>query len=239
MKGIIGILIVILVLLVLIAIFILFIKTSLSRFLREYFGTSSLKEAIEKSEIESQETPKSVASMESVSLASIRKDFPDLNINEIKTMAENSILDYFKAIQKKDLKVVENYNNTIKSMVEVVINNMKDKEAVYSNIKFHKTVINRYEKSDDIATIRLESSLEYYYKENNKINKKVQDRFKVEMIYVIDASKVDKDKKLLGLNCPNCGAPITSLGIKKCKYCDTVIKDIINRTWVVNNIKSF
>ncbi len=239
MKGITVFLIVIVILLLIITVFILFIRNSLRRFLQEFFGTSNLKEAIEKSEIESQETPKSVASMESVLLSSIRKDFPDLNTNELKSMTENGILDYFKAIEEKDLEIVSNYNDTIKNLVSVVINDNKDKEISYSSINFHKIVVNRYEKSDSIATIVMESSLEYYYKEDNKINKKVQDRFKVEIVYVIDASKVDKEKKLLGLNCPNCGAPITSLGIKKCKYCDTGISDIIKRTWVINNMKSF
>ena len=193
-------LVIILILLLGIIILFIIIKSIVSNFLETYFGTRNLKEAIEKSEIEDQNTPKSLASMESLLKPSILKDFPDLNINELKSMGENGILDYFKAINEKDIEVVNNYNDTIKSFVEAKINDIKDKTVTYSNI---------------------------------------QDRFKIEIIYVIDASKVDKDKKLLGLNCPNCGAPITSLGSKKCKYCDTGIKDIIRRTWVINSIKSF
>lgn len=55
------------------------------------------------------------------------------------------------------------------------------------------------------------------------------------MIYVYDVSKSNSlTIKALGLNCPNCGAPVTSLGDKKCEYCGTGIKDIVKKNWVIN-----
>lgn len=239
MKGILVLLIILLVLFLVVALLVFILANKFGNFLYQFFGTKDIKEAIEKSEIENENTPKSLASMESTYLRSIKEDFPDLNTNEIKSMAENGILDYFNAIENKDLEIVKNYNETIKNLIQVKINDINKKNIKYSNIKFHKTVINRYEKSDSIATLITESSLEYYYKENDKINKKTQDRFRVELIYVIDATKLDKEQKLLGLNCPNCGAPITTLKEKKCKYCDALVKDIVKRSWVINNIKSF
>ena len=73
---------------------------------------------------------------------------------------------------------------------------------------------------------------------NNNIGKKVQDRFKLEFIYIIDESKVEESKRVLGLNCPNCGAPIISLGEKVCNYCGTGIKDLVKKTWNLNNINN-
>ena len=232
-------LVIILILLLGIVILFLIIKSVVSNFLETYFGTRSLKEAIEKSEIESENTPKSLASMENLLKPTILKDFPDLNINELKSMTQNAILDYYNAIENKDIDILKNYNDTIKNLAISKIDDYKDKTISYEDIKFHKTVLNRYEKNKSIATITTETGLEYYYKEDNKIKKKIQNRYKVELIYVIDANLVPKDKKLLGLNCPNCGAPITTLGEKKCTYCNTGIKDIIKRTWVINNIKEF
>ena len=239
MKAFIIPLIIILFLLLLIIIIFLIIKHNISNFLETYFGTRNLKEAIENSEIESENTPKSLSSMESLAIPSIKKDFPDLNINEIKSMAQNTILDYYNAIENDDIEIVKNYNDTIKNLVINKINDIKDKNAKYENIKFHKTVISKYENNNSIATINTGTSLEYYYKDNKNIRKKIQSRFKVELIYIIDASNVPKDKKLLGLNCPNCGAPITTLGEKKCTYCNTGIKDLIKRSWTVNNIDEY
>ena len=239
MKGITIILVIILVLLLLIMLSILIIKHSIGNFLENIFGTRSLKEAIDISELDEENTPKSIASMESLVLPSIKKDFPELNVKEIKSMADNTILDYLKAIEKKDIKIMDKYIDTIKSIVSSKIDDYEDEHIKYDNINIHKTVINRYEKNNSVASITTESSLEYYLT-NKKLNrKKIQTRFKIEIIYIIDASLVPKEQKLLGLNCPNCGAPISTLGDKTCKYCNTNVKDITKRTWVINSIKEY
>jgi hypothetical protein len=238
MKGFLVTLILIAIFLAIIVLLIIYIKSVVGGFLEKYFGTRDLKEAIEKSEIESENTPKSLSSMETLSLSSLRKDFPELNINEIKSMAENAITNYLRAIEKKKIEDLNSYNDNIKNMVLSKIEDLGDNKVSYEDIKYHKTVINRYEKSKSIATLYMASALEYYRKDD-KIRKKIQDRFLVEIIYIIDPTEVDEDKKLLGLNCPNCGAPITTLGEKYCRYCDTGIKDLVKRTWVVNNIKEY
>lgn len=68
--------------------------------LEKYFG-SSLKEIIYKARLEDEELPKSLSSMDSIYLELLKKDFPNLNINEIKRLAETEILNIFKAIEKK------------------------------------------------------------------------------------------------------------------------------------------
>lgn len=239
MKGFLITLVLIAIFLLIIIFLILYLKGMLSAFLEKYFGTRDLKEAIEKSEIESENTPKSLASMESLALESIKRDFPDLNVNELKSMAENTIINYLRCINKKDITDIKNYSDNIKNMVLAKIEDLNDKKVKYDDIKIHKTVINKYEKNKGIASLFFASALEYYYENGNSIRKKVQDRFLVEILYVIDPTSVELDKKLLGLNCPNCGAPITTLGEKYCKYCNTGIKDLVKRSWVVNNIKNY
>ena len=142
----------------------------------------------------------------------------------------------FRRLSIIDLK---NYNESIKNMALAEIEDLGDKKVSHEDVRFHKTVINKYEKSKSIASLYMASAVEYYRKENDGIRKKVQDRFLVEIIYVIDPTEVGEDEKLLGLNCPNCGAPITTLGEKFCKYCNTGIKDLVKRSWVVNNIKEY
>lgn len=216
----------------------LYIKKKVSDFTLKYFGTSNLKDAVEKSELLASETPKSLSSMESISLNQIKKDFPDLNINELKGMVEKSILECLDAIESKDSKNINIKSDKVISWINSRIKDLRNKEIKYDKIRFHRTVINKYENENGIATIYFQSAVEYFYKENNNIGKKVQDRFKLEFIYIIDESKVEESKRVLGLNCPNCGAPITSLGEKVCKYCDTGIKELFKKTWTLNNINN-
>ena len=74
---------------------------------------------------------------------------------------------------------------------------------------------------------------------NKKRCKKVQDRYKVDFVYIVDSNQVSDNEKALGLNCPNCGAPISDVGVKTCKYCGSGALEIVNRVWTFNNIENY
>lgn len=215
-------------------------KNTAKRFGQKYFGTSDIEEVVRISEEEYQQTPKSLSNMEPVILNRLKHDFPSLNVNELKSIAETNIINSLNAIEQKDVSVLTNKNERVTTWVKSKIADLKKGESVhFDSIKIHKTVINKYEKDDKCATIYLQTSLEYLFKKNEGIYKKIQTRFKTEFIYIIDASKLKDHEKALGLNCPNCGAPIIKLGNKKCVYCDTHVEDIVNKTWNINNIEEY
>ena len=54
--------------------------------------------------------------------------------------------------------------------------------------------------------------------------------------HIYDEKKLSKDIKAIGLHCPNCGSPITSLGEKSCSYCGTAVKELIKKIFVCNDI---
>lgn len=214
----------------------LYLKIKMKKIMN-YFGISSIKELIEKSELENEELPKSLSSMDSVYLERIKEDFKGLNINELKRMSEKVILDCLEAIENKDSSKIK--NEKVKAYVESKINDLKEESITYDAIKFHKTVISKYENNKGVATIYLSSSLEYFCQKGNKPKKKVQDRYRVEMIYIIDIDQVPASQKSLGLNCPNCNSPIKSLKTKKCPYCGTITLEIVKRIWTCNDIVNY
>lgn len=227
----------VLILFILIIYFIL--KNKLRVFLKQYFDSSTLKEAIEKSELESVETPKSISSMEPVYSKYIKEDFPDININEIKSMTEECILNILNSLESLDVEPLKKYSGKIISYREKMFEDTKGEKVSFDNIKIHRTAISNYKHDKVTANITLITTIEYLYKIGNKPAKKIQDRFKTELIYVIDALKYGKEKKSIGINCPNCGAPITNLGEKSCVYCGTKLRLITKNTWIVNNIKQY
>lgn len=227
-------LIIVLILLISIILAGFYIKAKLQQFTLKYFGTKDLKEAIKKSEIEYSLEKKSLSSMEPMYKTYLEKDFPGININELKSLVEESLTYYFTAINKKDANSFKMDCDTVKSKIINIVEN--DKKTMFNDLKIHRTVINKYEKKNGVATIIFQSSLEYYKTDKEVTNQKIQARYNTEFIYVIDASKVSENQKSLGLNCPNCGASIKSIGEKYCDYCGTGIKEIIKRSWVVNNI---
>lgn len=236
-------LVIILVLLIFIIGLSLFIHTKLKKFLKEYFNTTSLKDAIEESKIRDSETRKTVYSNESIYLDRIKKDFPDLNLNELKSSAESNIRNILHAIETKDKSELKNKNDRIYAYAENKIEDLKKDTVRIDNIKFHKTVLNRYSKNKNVATMNFQTSMEYFYKKNSEMGRKIQVRFDTEFIHIIDTSVYGPKIRTLGINCPNCGAPVKDIDNPHCEYCNGGIivpssgVELVKRVWFLDNIK--
>lgn len=203
--------------------------------LKQCFGTTNIKEIIEVTEFEHENTPKSVSSLESVYLNDITSDFPELNINELKRIAEKYITYYLTASNLEDDNILLS-----DKMKKIIKNKIKsEKNIKYTDINFHKTVIKKYENKDGIYTISFNTSLEYMLDKGKKSSKKVQDRYSTELIYIIDYEKYHDNTESLGLNCPNCGAPVKTLKHKTCEYCGSGVVDLVKKNWILNNIVKY
>lgn len=214
----------------------IFLKYKIKNFFRKYFGTTDIKDVINEAKLEDQELPKSLSSMDSIYLEQIEKDFPSMNINELKRESERLLLDVFKAIENKDCSKIK--EGKIKSFVDKKISENENKSVKYKDFKIHKTVISKYYKREGIATVYFGISFQYLF-DDGLSSVKVQDRAMIEYIYVFDVDKVPIKNKLLGINCPNCGAPIKTLGDKNCSYCHSKIINLVKKTWVCNDLRLY
>lgn len=237
MEILLAILIVLLIIIIIVGITVAMAKKKLSMFLNRHFNTTDLRKAIEVSEIEYENTPKSLSGMETISLPLIQKDFPNLNINELKGQVDSCIINYFKMLENKEYEEIKNASDNVKSYIKSQIEDVKNDDITYDSVRIHKTIVSKYEKKNGIAIISFQTALEYLYKKNDSSLKKIQDRLYTEFIYIIDAKKVGNNTKSIGLNCPNCGAPITHLGNKVCSYCGSGVVDLVKYTWLLNAIK--
>lgn len=228
MSFLIGVLI-----LILFIIFIyFFIKVKIRIILNKTgFRGVNIRDIVENARLEDQEVPKSLASMDRIYLEQIKNDFIDININELKRKSEKVILDCYMAAEDGEKS---KFKGNLFSFIEKLVRDYEGK-LKFKNFRFHNTVVSKYEKDKGVATIYLSSNFEYYL-EVEGVNKKVQDRARTEFIYVIDASKVADNQKVLGINCPNCGSPLTSLGEKKCSYCGSTILEIVPKVFICNDI---
>ena len=150
--------------------------------------------------------------MDSLILPELTKDFPYMHIDEMKSLAEESIVDYFNSITQN-----------------------KNESTNIENIDIHKTVINKYTKNGSICTLVFQTSAGYDYIKNGS-SKRIEDRINTEFIYIYDDKKLKGDQSI-SLHCPSCGAPIKGLGHKVCPYCSSGLIDIAPKTWKLNNIE--
>lgn len=195
------------------------------------FAGRSIKSICEEAKAASlreENTHKQVSGMTSIYLPLIRQDFNDFNLDEFYLKVEKSLRAIFEALENKNTDYLNDseyniINQKIKLQIEDLIHN--DITYKYDDIVFHNHSIKRYQKKNEVISLEISSSLEYYYEEYKgdkviyKKDYKKQARYLTKFVYIIDAEKAGFDIKILGLNCPNCGSPVKTLNQLECAYC--------------------
>lgn len=251
MSGnIIGLIIALVLLLVLMGVvYYVYVKISnkVRNFSNMVFGTDDLLKGIKKQETEMAVTPKSVSSATDLYLPSIMRDFPEFHYDEMKTRAENVLTSYLRSVDTLSAGMLTEGTNELKDALSMRIQSLKNlnKREHFQNIKIHRTGIFQYRKNKGRVSIVFQIAVEYihFLEEKGKIIKgrndmQEQSKYNVEVIYIQDQDKVESiHESALGLHCPNCGAPISHLGVKKCEYCDSPVMEFNMRTWNFSKVK--
>lgn len=215
---------------------------------RQAFGTEDLLEGFRQMEIENSTTPKSVAGMTSLYLPKIKKDFPEFQYDEMKVRAENALTSYLLAISSMNPSLLSEGGQELKDHLEMKLSMLREAEVRenYREIKIHRTEISNYRKRNGRCIITFQSALQSFYTKTDRSGKVLvgnaqlytQSKYNVDVIYVQDRDLVEKETDhSLGLNCPNCGAPISMLGSKVCEYCGTPIVELNIYAWTFSNIE--
>ena len=160
----------------------LYIKSKVKQVSSQFFEVKNFFDGINLQSEELQAEPKTPYGMDSLILPELTKDFPYMHIDEMKSLAEESIVDYFNSITQN-----------------------KNESTNIENIDIHKTVINKYTKNGSICTLVFQTSAGYDYIKNGS-SKRIEDRINTEFIYIYDDKNL-KGNQSISLHCPSCGAP--------------------------------
>ncbi len=222
-------------------------KNTVSSYSRMLFGTDNPVEGMKKVELENASTPKSVASATGLYLPQIVRDFPEFHYDEMKTRAENVLISYLRSIDEKNPSILSEGTEELRENLRMRIQALQNREAKehFQRIRVHRTEINQYRRTKGRCSVVLQSSVEYihYVESGGRISAgrsdlKEQSQYNVEVSYIQDRDVVENTEDSgLGLNCPNCGAPLPGLGAKKCLYCDTPVVEFNIRTWNFSSVK--
>lgn len=249
MISIIVILVLILTIMIIGIVAFFYIRNRARQFSKELFGTEDIRKAAKEMQVEYSTTPKSVSAMTSLLLPKISADFPDFNYNEMKARANNVLTGFLAGITSGSVGMLKDGNAELKQKLTDYIGSFTSKNLRehFESVHIHRTEISQYRKSEGRCIVTFQSSLECFHyttdlsdgtvKDGSK-EYKYQTRFNVDLIYIQDRSKVENElDHALGINCPNCGAPLSSLGAKTCEYCGTPIVAVNLYAWTFNNVE--
>ena len=160
----------------------------------------------------------------------ILRDFPDFNKDLLYSIVESNLRKIFSAIENKSLAGIEKDDDLIlllpKLKEKIIDLKERNVEIKYDDILFHENAIKSYTKKLGMATVEISTTLEYYYKNSDKF------------VYIYDEQKVElKNKDIIVVNCPNCGAPLSGLNGGKCTYCSSHFEPINLKLWKMSSYK--
>lgn len=210
-------------------------------FSRIAFGTPNFAEGFRnQAEIEAA-TPKSVSGMTRIELPRIQRDFPEFNWIEWRQRCEQQLVHYLEALEHQNPALLKEGCPALREQLRLDIAKSEELERreSFSNTRIHQTEICRYDRNSVLCRILVQTSLEYHHSLKNPsvslTDQKEQHRYSMDLVYVQDADQVSGTA--LGVNCPNCGAPVRSLGSRHCAYCGSGLEPINIRVWQIQQIR--
>lgn len=227
------------------------VRYKIKKFSRAVFGTDSLIEGIngtKQNQEMMRETPRSLHGMTSVYLPMIKKDFPEFEYELYRSKTNSLLRSYFNAVASKQVSLIaEETSLTLKNNTQGIIDDLNSQNVTqnFDEINLYDTQIARYIKNGKTVSIVFETAVGYYSYTTDSDGKvvfgsrenKMQTVYEVELVYIQDADSIKSQVTALGINCPNCGAPIKNLGEKFCEYCGTGVQEINIRAWKFDSIK--
>ena len=183
--------------------------------------------AIQTAEQEAEVRPKSLASMERLLLPDVRRDFPEYDARLMARRVEQDALCYYRSLQKKQVLFGETQGvySFLQRMEEAVLRN--GEEIAHPHV--HKAVLCNYSGEGMQRFVTYQAACQY----QNRAGKTVQVR--LELTYIA-AGKADIEQNISVYQCPNCGAPISSIGRKVCEYCGTELYPAAPLSWMLFRI---
>lgn len=227
---------------IIILVIFLYLRFKVRSFSKEAFGTKDFVKAAKEIENSSQ-SGRAIHGMTDVYLPLIHKDFPDFDYDVFKGRVEGVLKSYFAAITAKKVSLLTpDCSDSLKNATIGIISDLEanNYRRDISDVDIHQTEIARYEKDGRTVTILFNASvgcMDYTEDEKGKIvagstEKRKQTVYDIALVYAQDVAKMSTyNATALGINCPNCGAPVTNLGQKYCEYCGTGIREINVRSW--------
>jgi endogenous inhibitor of DNA gyrase (YacG/DUF329 family) len=177
----------------------------------------------------------------------IRRDFPEFDPQEFLSTAEGILLFILSALENQNHDTHPQVTPQLLMQVRETLKDIQSKNErwYFDDITIHKSAIAKYQKKNGSLEIHVECAISYRYRveKDEPIGIESQEtplhqyKYNLTAVYVQNVDQLGQGS-MKGHNCPNCGAPVTSLGEnKKCTYCGTGLTEINSRIWLFDHYK--
>ena len=178
---------------------------------------------IKDAQVREHTVPKSLSSIEGLLLPQIRKDFPDYNASVIAERVKADAHTFYESAIKGEVLFD-------KGVSEACRQNMQLPDDVAGGIVIHRAALAAYVKQGRDRQLNYQVAAQYDDKQGETWQKRLTLKY-------IAAYNEDFTDNILVIKCPNCGAPVPSVGDKVCRYCGAQLRTASGYGWVLTEIK--
>lgn len=224
---------------------IMIIKHKLNSVTRRYLGMGlgETADLLGKGLRDEVTTPRSISNVSAMYKPPLMRDFPDMTYERFLEMANTALVSILTAIEKENADSISNVTDSLKSQVRDRIHDNAERNLVehFDDIQIHRTAIADYKSGTDKAEARFEISFQcvhFFAGKDKRPDNPTQLAASVTLSYGREFAE-DSSSLTYSHNCPNCGAPIYSVGGKmmKCTYCGTGVTEEVYKSWLVSTYR--
>lgn len=185
--------------------------------------------------------PVSLSGMERIYGPMIQRDFPELNLEELKKRAERLAYTTMTAIDQENPSLLSESSEIYRTQVKQHLDSLASAGAHerFSDITLHRIVLSNYQKQAGTSRISFQIAVGADYQRVGHDQPIVTDgggkrqfAFEIEALYVQDVDALAANTpEARAFNCPNCGAPVPRLGDLQCQFCGSAIEPINIKVW--------
>ena len=188
-------------------------------------------------------TPRTLQNLTNTYSQLIARDFPEFDVRQFLTRAENLLVQILNSIESGEGIGISEHKDISSNLISKVDNLIEDIKSKgenwhYDDIYVHGSAIADYGYSMGKRTIKVEIALQYRFSNSDagvRSSNLDQYKYSLDAIYIQDVDKLG-DNSFKGHNCPNCGAPVKSIGEGNyCQYCGSGLMEVNVRIWTFDN----
>ena len=193
----------------------------IARLSRLFGKAEDLIGRIKDADVREQETPKSLNAMDSLLLPQIMKDFPEYN----RAMLEERVIRdaglYYESALAGRVLLDKGVSFSLRDgLLDKLPGDVK------GGISVRRVALAAYDRRGRDKLITYQAAVQYEGKDERRRQKRLS------LTYI--ASYVsDPTNNIEVIKCPNCGAPVPTMGEKVCSYCGSALTVYAGAGWVL------
>ena len=186
---------------------------------------STLTGIISKADLEAETTPKSLSSAEPLLMDRIKRDFPEYNPELIRQRVARDAKTFYESAQAGKCLYGDGVSDQLKERLESFL-----PPDVAGDIRVHKVALSAYDDASADRVLTFQAAVAF--RDSGGVTR--QRRL---ILTYLAAWSTDTVTGVKRSNCPNCGAPVPTVGSKVCQYCGSALKVWAGTQWLLTDLR--